>query len=170
MDRSQKEIINGILEAIQAENSGYYFYSMAAQNTSDPQGKKVLNILAEEEQQHQEFLKKQYRSLLEKGETDSEAKLSSRLVLQGESPIFSSELKNRVKNAGLEMSILSIAVQLEHNAMNYYKNMAEKAKDPKVKNFFLELSEWEAGHYQALLTQQEALKEDYWADSGFVPF
>ena len=36
--------------------------------------------------------------------------------------------------------------------------------------FFTELAEWEAGHYEALLTQQESLKEDYWSASRFSPF
>ena len=42
--------------------------------------------------------------------------------------------------------------------------------DAEAKRFFGELAEWEAGHHQALLRQQEELKEDYWSANGFTAF
>ena len=68
------------------------------------------------------------------------------------------------------MSALSIGIQLELDAMNFYKAQADAAEDDVVRGFFHELAEWETGHYQALLTQQGELKEDYWAAGGFAPF
>jgi rubrerythrin len=56
------------------------------------------------------------------------------------------------------------------NAVNYYKKMADDADDDFVKAFFLQLSAWESGHYQALLDQQENLREAYWSLNGFSPF
>jgi rubrerythrin len=68
------------------------------------------------------------------------------------------------------MSALAIAVQLELNAIKHYSEQAEKATRPEVKKLFAELAAWEKGHYAAMLRQQEALQDDYWAASGFAPF
>ena len=45
----------------------------------------------------------------------------------------------------------------------------EKHEDPDVKAFYGQLVDWEQGHYNALLKQHEALKEDYWSGGGFSP-
>jgi rubrerythrin len=70
----------------------------------------------------------------------------------------------------MEMSALSIGIQLELNAINFYKTQATEIDNQEVKKFFRELVDWETGHYHALLRQQESLKEDYWSSAGFSPF
>jgi rubrerythrin len=65
---------------------------------------------------------------------------------------------------------LSVGAQLEYDAMRFYKAQAEAAADPEIKKFFTELAEWETGHYNALVQQQEELKEDYWSSAGFSPY
>jgi hypothetical protein len=35
-------------------------------------------------------------------------------------------------------------------------------------HFYRELVQWERGHHDALLRQQEMLKEAYWSASGFA--
>jgi rubrerythrin len=170
MDDATKRMAEGVLAAMRAETEGHHFYKMAALSTQDEQGKEVFEQLAAEELDHFEFLKKQYGALLETGAPDSTAKLGSRLQLRGESPIFSSSLKGRLGEAHFEMTALSVGIQLELSAQSFYKKQGEEATNDAVRAFFLELAEWEAGHYDALLTQQESLKEDYWAASRFSPF
>ncbi len=169
-EAAKKQITEGLLKAIQAEQDGYHFYLMAARNTEDRQGKEVFEKLAQEELDHNRFLRHQYEHITETGEADSEFKLEHRVDLSGESPIFSSVLKARIKEAHFEMSAVSIAIQLELSAMSFYKEQAGASADPTVKNFFTELATWESTHYHALLRQQETLKGDYWSDSGFSPF
>ena len=91
-------------------------------------------------------------------------------TLSDMSPIFSDQIKSRIQDAHIEMSALSIGIQLELDAMKFYKSQAEAADDPDITNFYNELAEWESGHYHALLKQQEELKEDYWSSGGFSPF
>ncbi|MEA3297016.1 MAG: ferritin family protein [candidate division Zixibacteria bacterium] len=158
------------MKAIKAEQYGHSFYMMAANSTDDPKGKKIFEELAQEELHHMHFLNKQYDSVLSTGKLDESAKLGQRVDLSGMSPIFSESLKERIKNANFEMTSLSIGIQLEYDAMSYYSSQADAADDPKVKKLYAELTEWEAGHYHALLNQQDELKEEYWSASGFSPF
>jgi rubrerythrin len=170
MTDKQKALAQGLLDAYKAEQYGHNFYLMAANSTQDPKGKEVFETLAAEESDHARFLKAQYDSVLLTGKASATATLGKRLDLTGMWPIFSDGLKTRIKDANFEMTALSIGIQLEKDAMVFYRSQAEQAGDPEIKKMFLFLSDWEAGHYEALLRQHEALKEDYWSTSGFAPF
>jgi rubrerythrin len=170
MDAKLSEIVEGIRAALQAERAGYEFYRMAAEHTADADGKKVFQRLAAEEQEHFEFLLKHYKSLNEHGELAKGVTLGKAHALAYEHPIFSAELKGRLRGAHFEMSALAIAAQLELNGINHYKALAKKASLPEAKRFFEELVVWETGHYDAFIKQQQELQEAYWAEAGFSPF
>ncbi len=170
MTSVQSSLAEGLLKAIKAENDGYYFYSTAAETTSDAKGSEVFKTLAAEEQDHIRFLKAQYESVLKTGRVDTGVKLGPKADLSDASPIFSDEIRKNIARADREMSALSIGIQLELSAVNYYKEQAEAAGEGPVREFFTELADWELGHYYALVRQEELLKDEYWAAAGFEPF
>jgi len=170
MDDTRKMLLEALRRALEAEHEGYGFYLMAAKATEDEQGRSVFRQLAEEEQQHAAYLKAQHKAIAETGRVDSQARLGSPHALAGRSPIFSADLKRRVGDAHFEMSALGVGVHLEQNAMEFYAAQAAEATDAAVRAFFRELSDWEAGHYHALLAQQEELHSGYWEKNGFAPF
>jgi hypothetical protein len=168
-DTNQK-LLSGLLLAMRAEHEGEYFYRMAADATADTQGKRVLARLADEEREHAAFLKAQYRAILETGKADAALSLGEKSALDGPSPIFSDAIKGRLENAHYEMTVLAVGAELELAAKQHYASLADDARDPVVKAFYLRLSEWELGHYRALIAQQDELQEEYWAKAGFSPF
>ena len=170
MQMNNKSLIEALVKAIQAEIEGQNFYMMSARSTDDQKGKEIFTQLAAEETEHAAYLKGQYKSIIETGAPDKTLKLGSRLQLTGSSPIFSAKIKSRVKDAHYEMTALSIGIQLELNAIKFYKEQAEAAEDATVKQLFTELADWESGHYHALLKQLDYLQEDYWNAAGFAPF
>lgn len=170
MDKNQKEIIEGLLRAIKAERYGHSFYMMAANSTGDSKGQEVFKTLAREELDHMQFLKNQYDAIKSTGKPDKSLKLGKQTDLTGISPIFSDDLRSRIKDANFEMTSLSIGIQLEKNAMEFYRSQSELVEDKVMKDFYSMLAEWETGHYRALLKQQDELKEDFWSSSGFAPF
>lgn len=170
MSNADKRLTDGLVEAIKAERDGYSFYMMAAGGTEDPKGKEVFETLAREELDHMNFLRQQYDSIMKTGRPDMKIKLGPRKDLTGISPIFSERLKSRIKDAHIEMSALSIGIQLELDAIKFYKEQARLFTDPEISGFYNELADWETGHYNALWEQQQALKEDYWSAGGFAPF
>lgn len=163
-------LAEGLLTAMRAEHEGHHFYSMAARNTDDPKGREVFQRLAAEELDHLEFLKAQHRAVIETGRPDADISLGPRSDITGSSPIFSDALRRRIATAHYEMVALSVGAQLELDAIRFYTEAAAAAADPVVQAFYKELAAWEHGHYEALNTQQEALKEEYWAGAGFAPF
>jgi rubrerythrin len=170
MQNTETNLTDGLSKAIQAERDGYAFYQMAANSSEDPKAKEMFAQLADEELDHMRFLVKQRESVLKAGKPDPSAKLGPRAELSGLSPIFSDGIKARIATAHIEMSALSIGIQLELDSISFYKSQSEAADDAEVGKFYAELAEWESGHYQALLRQQEELKEDYWSANRFAAF
>ena len=170
MDDTIKRVTEGLNKAIRAENEGHHFYKMAAMSTQDPKGKEVFQYLAEEEMEHFKFLKSQYRALIETGKGDATLKLGTRKEFSGNHPIFSEGIKNRIKSAHYEMTALSIGMQLELSAVNFYQGEADNAPDDVVKAFYKELATWEKGHLTMLQRQADSLRDDYWNEAGFSPF
>jgi rubrerythrin len=169
-DETARQTAEGLLTAMRAEREGQHFYMMAAQTTDDQKGQEVFERLAAEELQHFEFLKQQYAAVLETGKPDANLELGPQSDLSGKSPIFSDKLRARIGDAHYEMTALAVGIQLELTAEQFYRREAELASDPHVEAFYLALAGWEKGHYNALLAQQEELKEDYWSAGGFAPF
>lgn len=165
-----KRLLKGLQKAIEFEQSGHYFYLMAAESMKDSKGKKLFKKLADEELDHKKFLEVQYKSILKSGKTDPKAQLKNGIDLSGESPLFSDGLRKRIKDAHFEVSALAIAINLELNSIKHYKSEAKVATESKVKKFFESLVKWETGHYDALIRQDKLLKEEYWEQSGFAPF
>jgi len=170
MDDVAKRLSAGLKKAIQAEVEGYHFYMMAASNTPDPKGRQVFTALAEDEKDHARFLQLQYDAVQATGSVDAAIKLGAPPTLTGRSPIFSDQIRERVQEAHYEMTALSIGIQLELSAQQFYRHEAEAAVDPAVKSFYEDLATWESGHYHALLAQQEDLQDDYWSKGSFSPF
>ncbi len=96
--------------------------------------------------------------------------MDSRTRRTAESPIFSPQIRKRIKDAHYEMSALSIGIMLEQNSVAFYEAQAKSVDDPQARSLYEELADWERGHLHALLRQEGALKEEYWAQAGFAPF
>jgi rubrerythrin len=168
---SSKDIIlKGIKEAMMAERTGIEFYTTASRTTADPKGKEMFHLLAQEEEQHFEYLQETYGQLLQGSEITTHIPSATNSVLSKSSPIFSDALRRRLNDAHFEMSALSVGLQLEQNAIKHYQTLADVADDPKVKGLFLELVQWEKNHAQGFINEMNSLKEDYWSRANFAPF
>ena len=166
----KKTLLAALGRAIEGERYGQHFYRMAAGSTEDEKGRSTFEAMAQEEKLHEEFLIAQARAIEETGESDSSFSLGDPGALDGPSPIFSDRVKGRARNAHGEMMALGIGVQIELSSVNFYKELAEGAPDPEIRTFFEKLVSWESTHYDALLRQQQSLREEYLQDAGFVPF
>jgi rubrerythrin len=169
MDKQTEEILQGLKIAIEAELTGHEFYKNAAKSTSDPMGKETFKRMAEEEMGHFNYLRHQYQSVLEKGDYDVSKKLMKKEYSHAKNPIFSEEIKNRVKESHFEVSALTIGMKLELDAVNFYRSCAQKAQSEDAKQFYNELAEWEQDHFLAFEGALNLLKEDYFQANNFVP-
>ena len=78
-------------------------------------------------------------------------------------------IKDRIKECHFEVSVLTIGMKLELEAIRFYQSCAAKAESPEEKQFYQDLVEWETRHYDALEWELNNLKEEYWQANDFVP-
>ena len=160
--------IEGLKTALQTELNGIEFYRAAAQRTEDPKGKRTFQMLAEDELKHFNVLQKQYNSLVQENKWQR-VELGNASMFEGESPIFSPELKERVRGKHFEVTALSIGALLETNSIDFYRKMKNESDDLAAKDLFAQLEKWEETHLQAITKQLDLIKEDYWAEQRFTP-
>ena len=166
------QLLEVVKNAIRVENDGYQFYRVAEEKTKDPKGKEVFSSLAKDETNHMQILKSLYQNVKEGGEYKFDEHKDMRHILEttSESPIFSKEFRERVRQTQFEMTALSIGILLEKNSIEFYKKAAKESEDKEVKMLFNYLADWEGEHLRALVQQQKFLQEDYWIEARFYPF
>ena len=170
MSDSRIETVKAIEQAIRAEVEGQNFYRMAAHATEDPKAREVFEKMAADEALHERFLRTLRTAIAEGSAGSTVPALAKATSYAGSSPIFSDALKARIRTAHVEMTALSVGIQLELGAVSHYRRLAEASGDTGLRRTFEDLAAWESGHYQALIRQQDELKGDYWSGSGFAPF
>lgn len=167
---NKEKAIENLKIALQTELNGIHFYKMAAEKTEDKKGKEVFKMLSNDEIQHFNEIQRHYKSLLTANKWAPSISLGEATsMFKGESPIFSEELKSRIKEKHFEISALSIGALLESNTIDFYRKMKEETDDPVAKELFAKLQKWEQGHLEAITKQLDILKEEYWADAHFAP-
>ena len=147
--------------AIRGEIEGRELYKVAAEKTTDAKAKKVFAHLAEEEDSHFKTLQKLAESYFKDGELVIPELKKLETFEDAESPIFSANFKDFVKDKHFEVSTLAIGIKLELEARTFYKEMADSTDNVKLKEFFLYLSDWENDHYNALRKQIGIIDQYY---------
>ena len=165
---SESKAIDGLRIALQTELNGIEFYKMAAQRTEDEKGKKVFQMLADDELRHFNAIQEQYKSLIDTSKWTN-IDLGNISPFEGENPIFTDGLKDRVKGKHFEVTALSIGAQLEANSIDFYRKMREQSTDPLAKEMYSQLQKWEETHIDALTKQLDLIKEEYWNEQRFSP-
>jgi rubrerythrin len=167
MNKQTEKILNGLKIAMEAELTGHQFYKAASKNTKDTKGKETFSRMADEEMGHFNYLRHQYQSILKTGKYDFTKKPLKSHKKGG--PIFSKEIRNRIKTSHFEVSALTIGMKLEMEAAGFYRKCSAKAATPAAKKFYNELAEWEQDHFQSFKNELDLLKEEYFAANHFVP-
>ena len=157
-----KEAIKG---AILLEVNGRKFFNHAADVTQHESGKKMFRFLAEEEVKHLKTFTELFGQIL--GSKDWRKHLSSH-ELEGEAPLVE-KLKERMKReeGKGETEALSIGMQLEMDAINFFQNAASETDDPVAKKIFTDICDEEKFHYDLLQAQHDSVtKSGFWLDSA----
>lgn len=156
-------------QAMLSERDGYQFYAMAAEQAKDRDAAATFEHLANEEMAHFNALQSKYQALLDTGVWSAETAWDEPWASNKVGRIFSDDFVRRIRGKHLEMAALSIGILLEKQAFEFYTQQAKVTEDVDVREFFRMLAIWEDGHYQMLLREDEALKEEYWSENRFEP-
>ena len=156
------EMVGIIKESIQLELDGQSFFEHVADATHNELGKKMFLKLAKDEAQHLKVFSDIFTELV--GE-DWKKHIGD--VKKSEKAPMIEALAKKVKSAGKEdraseLEAISIAMDLERNAIEFFSNAANKTTDAKSRDVFSRIADEERLHFDLLQAQY-----DYLTNSGF---
>jgi rubrerythrin len=153
--------------ALLLERQGKAFYTQAARNSQSPSVKQIFEDMAEEENEHIEFLTKQAQSYVKDHQfTTPEVHHHD----DSNNDILTQQVKKEIDAASFEAAAISAAINFENKAIEVYATRAKEATSLQEKAVYTMLAEWERGHHHLLHRLNEDLKEDIWNDNNFWPF
>jgi len=153
-----EEIIKALKFAIELEKMGLKTYLDLAKKTADDTGKSMFIWLAGEEFEHMRLLE----DLLEKeaahmpiGKLKVEEKKLSELVprLKG-----MEKRKSTRRAEAHQIDALKAALEQEKKSRDFYREQAQKAEHPEVKQLFETLAEMEQAHYDLIQAQLDFIR------------
>jgi rubrerythrin len=167
---SREGVLDILKNAYQIEVDGYTFYSMTAEKATKPAVQELFAKLAEDEVQHQAFLRSVAGNYDAKGVEAFNLKLRTPQLKAISDAVFTARFREQAAGAEFEMGALSVGMTLEVNAIRYFTGAAAKAKEDEVKKFYQFLANWEKQHHDALQRLYTSVREDFFAAGNFAPF
>jgi rubrerythrin len=136
--------------------------------TTEVEGvKELFKMLVREEEKHIDLLTRQY-SLILKGQTLEAADLEQDDATVT-ATVISDDVVKEVHGASYEAAVISAALELEKNAVNFYSKQAEEAESEAEKHLYRWLTRWEKTHMMMLAELDSEIREQIWYDNQFWP-
>ncbi|MBI5746760.1 MAG: ferritin family protein [Nitrospirae bacterium] len=147
-----KKVLSAIEGAIRSEIEGYNFYLWASTKTKDPKGKSVFRELAGEEIKHLKILEGEYvrhggvRAWREPGAED---------VTKEKTFEIGKGIRMKIGENTTEKDALKMALTVEQEAMDFYRNLAKETENHDLSKVFHGLSEMEDKHLEMIKYRYE---------------
>jgi len=135
--------MNSIEIAMRMESDAVRFYTEAAGKTSNPVGKKMFLTIAEDEKRHLDIISRIIKGL--------DINVSDVSPMQNIKTIFETmkdAMMTRAAATNDEMEAFKIAMQMEREGIEFYKNLLPSLKIEKEKTLFEKLIAEEQQHYK----------------------
>ncbi len=163
------KILEILRKAYQIEVDGYTFYSMTADRADKPVVQDLFGKLAQDEVQHQAFLRSVLKNYDDKGVEAFSVGIVVPDLRAFSDKVFTERFREQAEGAAFEMAALSVGMTLEKNAVAHFSAAARSADEVEVRTFYGFLADWERQHLDALQGLHESIRADFWDRSGFSP-
>ena len=165
MTEISDQVVNVIRGTIKLEINGRSFFNHAIEVTHNDLGKKMFRKLAQDETEHLDTFGKLFTAL-----TGGEEwrKLVDSDEVKGDSHLID-ELNSRMKKGerASELEAISIGMELERSAVDFFEKSARESSDPKAKEILEKICEEERFHYDLLQAQYDSVNNSgFWMDSA----
>jgi rubrerythrin len=166
MSKSAEDILK---TAILLELRGKAFYTTAARETNSEAVRKIFTMMAEEEDDHIQFLSRQFTEFQKNGKFAAND-IKNPVDDTDAAKILSDQVKKEISAAGFEAAAISAAIDFENRAIEVYQERADESEDPNEREMYQMLADWERTHHRLLYNLNEDLKQQVWYDNNFWPF
>jgi rubrerythrin len=141
-------------------------YEDAVNEADDPVAKKVFRVLAQEEQEHLDYLKERLDELKQTGKATPDPLLPTAIPSREAIAAGVKNLEDKVaaKRSERELDLFRAALEVETETSNFYKRMVQEL-GPEGKAFFSRFVEIEEGHVSIVQAEIDSLTgSGYWFD------
>jgi len=154
-----------ITTGIEFEKQVSELYRNAMEKSTDPIGKRIFRVLADEELKHLNYLESRLDELRRTGAITAEkldtALPSEQMIRKGISRL---ETRMTSKDKGSELQMLGKALKVEQDTTDFYRRMARELSDEGQK-IFARFVEIEEGHLAVVQEEIDYLsRTGYWFD------
>lgn len=167
---ARDQIIEILRKAYQIEVDGFTFYSMTADRTTKPAVEELFGKLAQDEVQHQAFLRSVLKNYDQQGLDAFNLAIKQPDLSGFADKVFTGRFREQAEGAAFEMAAVSVGMTLEKNAIAFFSAAAGEATEQEVRQFYGFLADWERQHLAALQGLYESIRADFWDRSSFSPF
>jgi rubrerythrin len=165
MTKISDQVLNVIKEAIKLEINGRAFFNHAAEVTHNELGKKMFAKLAQDENRHLDAFGELFSQVMGGEEWKEQVALEE---LKGESTLIQglkARMKKQKEEKAGELEAISIGMDLERNAVNFFEKSSKETTDPKAREIFEKICEEERLHYNLLQAQYDSVTNSgFWLD------
>ena len=153
MSNSKEHIAEVLLRAMRGEEDGYKFYGIMAEKATNPDAKRKLEGLRDDEVGHKKALVELWEKYVggEIGE----------LPEKGLSVLSEVFAKGRFSELKTEMEFINLAIEAELAASKFYQAERDLVDDESFKEILDRLADEEHGHYELLQAEKDAMSGNY---------
>lgn len=162
MITGKEDLLQSLIEAFLMEKGTKEFYVQAAEISSNGNVKRMFSELGRWEEKHMDYIQHLYQSV----QGDINAKSFEAFKEREEAPLTESgipvkDLKERVEKYSIkdENNALSLAMEIEGKAYNFYRKLSQNAVNSNAKVFFGEMKDQEVKHIDYLKNMRGELKK-----------
>jgi len=138
--------------AMEVESSGVSFYTQMAEQVEHPSGKSTFLRIVEEEKKHLRELELEWEHLLGKHPNILQAPVFLHFDYEALKRIFPAreDFKTRSHEALDSETALKLAMSMEMESYNFFRNYAESFNETKGKEIFKKFADEELEHYRSI--------------------
>lgn len=147
-----------LTQALELERQGQEFYSEAAQETFDKEGRAMFASLADDEEKHAAMIERQMRTVQELGQYETLPDIEAPDI-DLEAKLFPPERAAREAEIGEEPSVLDalhFALEIEMRTHTLYTKAAKETEDEAGRTMYMWLADAEMTHFNLLMTDYES--------------
>jgi rubrerythrin len=159
MTGEQDTTLGALQTAIKMEIDGKAFYLKASKTSQNELGKKLLETLAAEEDEHRKVFESIYKNIsAEKSWPEKAFKGDGGRGLRTVFALALETMDKDVKSIATELEAIQTGMAMENKTFDFYKERSGKAKYSAEKQFYEEVAMQEEEHFRVLLDYFEFLK------------
>lgn len=148
--------VKAIEFALNNEKQERDFYLKHSRRSNNRLGKEMFATIAEEEEEHYQFLKELHQKLQKQGKWPEE--ISAVIKDTNVTKVLEGLVDKLSKNDSVtadDKEAIMIALDFEKKAYTFYSNLAQQATHPNEKTIFNQLAALESSHIASLVRAQQ---------------